>query len=67
MTKAINPHPSGDPRYDIEVVRADEETGQVLVRYASHKGQSWWVNDDVPEAWTFERASSSEPGQRGEA
>lgn len=49
----LNPHPSADPEYDVELVGEALE-GLVEVRYIRHPEISWLVNDDVPDQWRIE-------------
>lgn len=52
-SRRLNPHPSCDPDYDVEVVSEPLE-GAVEVRYISHPEITWIVNEDVPDQWAVD-------------
>ena len=53
QTARMNPHPSCDPDYDVEIVGEPLE-GVVEVRYIKHPEISWIVNEDVPAQWVVD-------------
>lgn len=50
----LNPHPSLEPRWDVEVVGPGRYEGTVIVRYINTPSVRWEVNEDVIEAWKVE-------------